>query len=115
VVVPGRAAAGDPTGSRSICRQRDVRTSAGAGAITGGGLTWTTARTFPRDREPSRWSFTARSASPLPPFANISQARTEETLGALADVGVRWAHEVDGLSEDATGTARTAPWPAPPT
>jgi 2-polyprenyl-6-methoxyphenol hydroxylase-like FAD-dependent oxidoreductase len=110
VVVLERGAARDTTGSRSICQQRDVLdvwTSIGAGAVADEGLTWTTSRTFYRDRELFRWSFAARGASPLPPFVNISQARTEEILGALADasdrVDVRWAHEVDGLSQDATG------------
>jgi pentachlorophenol monooxygenase/3-(3-hydroxy-phenyl)propionate hydroxylase len=110
VAVLERRATRDTTGSRSICQQRDVLdvwASVGAGAIAEEGLTWTTARTFYRDHELSRWSFAARGASPLPPFVNISQARTEEILGALAGVcdrvDVRWAHEVGGLSQDATG------------
>jgi len=110
VVVLERRATRDTAGSRSICQQRDVLdiwASVGAGAVADEGLTWTTARTFYRDRELSRWSFAARGASPLPPFVNISQARTEEILGALADasehVDLRWAHEVDGLSQDTEG------------
>jgi len=110
VVVLERRAARDTTGSRSICQQRDVLdvwACVGAGAVAEEGLTWTTARTFYRDRELSRWSFAARGASPLPPFVNISQARTEEILGALADasarVDLRWGHDVDGLSQDDDG------------
>jgi 3-(3-hydroxy-phenyl)propionate hydroxylase len=110
VVVLERRAAPDTTGSRSICQQRDVLdvwASVGAGAVAEEGLTWTTARTFYRDRELFSWSFTGRGGSPLPPFVNISQARTEEILGALADasahVELRWGHEVTGLRQDGDG------------
>ena len=85
VVVLERRAVRDTTRSRSICQQRDVLdvwTAVGAGAVADEGLTWTTARTFYRDRELSSWSFTAHGA--LLPFVNISQARTEEILGDLA-------------------------------
>ena len=45
----------DPVGSKAICQQRDVLDiwdAVGAGArIADEGLTWTTARTFYRDRE----------------------------------------------------------------
>jgi pentachlorophenol monooxygenase/3-(3-hydroxy-phenyl)propionate hydroxylase len=108
VVVLERRAVRDAAGSRAICQQRDVLDvwrAVGAGAVAEEGLTWTTARTFYRDRELSSWSFTAHGA--LPPFVNISQARTEEILGDLAAasalVDVRWAHEVTGLSQDEEG------------
>ncbi|MDN3352114.1 FAD-dependent monooxygenase [Actinomadura sp. DC4] len=110
VVLLERRTVRDTTGSRSICQQRDVLdvwAFLGAGAVAAEGLTWTTARTFYRDRELSRWSFTARGASPLPPFVNLSQARTEEILGALAEasgrVDLRRGHEVDGLRQDDGG------------
>jgi 3-(3-hydroxy-phenyl)propionate hydroxylase len=110
VIVLERRTARDPAGSRSICQQRDVLdiwAAVGAGAIAEEGLTWTTARTFYRDRELFSWSFTARGGSPLPPFVNISQARTEEILDALATasslIDVRWGHEVTGLSQDGDG------------
>jgi len=102
----------DAAGSRSICQQRDVLdvwTAVGAGAIAREGLTWTTARTYYRDRELFSWSFTDRGRSPLPPFVNISQARTEEILDecVAADdlIEARWDHEVVGLSQDAGGVA----------
>jgi pentachlorophenol monooxygenase/3-(3-hydroxy-phenyl)propionate hydroxylase len=107
VVILERRAARDPTGSRSICQQRDVLdiwAAVGAGAIADEGLTWTTARTFYRDRELFSWSF-ARGDSP--PFVNLSQARTEEILSARAAddprIDVRWGHEVTGLSQDGDG------------
>jgi 3-(3-hydroxy-phenyl)propionate hydroxylase len=99
----------DPAGSRAICQQRDVLdvwSAVGAGAIAEEGLTWTTARTYYRDRELSSWSFADHGRSPLPPFVNISQARAEEILGecvASEHVEVRWAHEVTGLRQDASG------------
>jgi len=108
VIVLERHAVRDATGSRSICQQRDVLdvwAAVGAGAVADEGLTWTTARTFYRDRELSSWSFTARGA--LPPFVNISQARTEEILGDLAAaetlIDVRRGHDVTGLSQDEEG------------
>jgi pentachlorophenol monooxygenase/3-(3-hydroxy-phenyl)propionate hydroxylase len=101
---PGREAAG----SRSICQQRDVLdvwAAVGAGGVAEEGLTWTTARTYYRDRELLSWSF--EREGPLPPFVNISQARTERILdGAIAAqplVEVRWNHEVTGLTQDASG------------
>jgi 3-(3-hydroxy-phenyl)propionate hydroxylase len=112
VVVLERRAARDTAGSRSICQQRDVLdvwASVGAGAIAEEGLTWTTARTFYRDRELFSWSFTARGA--LPPFVNISQARTEQILGDLAAasdlIDLRWNHDVTGLRQDAGGVTLT--------
>ncbi|MDI2130854.1 FAD-dependent monooxygenase [Yinghuangia seranimata] len=104
----------DAVGSKAICQQRDVLdvwASVGAGAIADEGLTWTTARTYHRDRELFAWSFTDRGRSPLPPFVNISQSRTEEILDACvasADrVEVRWGHEVDRLAQDADGVTVT--------
>ncbi|MGH8791117.1 MAG: FAD-dependent monooxygenase [Stackebrandtia sp.] len=72
----------DLVGSKSICQQRDVLdiwTMLGAGDIAREGLTWTTARTYCRDRELSSWSFTPNSGA-TPPFVNISQSRTEQIL-----------------------------------
>ncbi len=110
VVVLERRTVRDTAGSRSICQQRDVLdvwAAVGAGAIAAEGLTWTTSRTFYRDRELSSWSFAARGDSPLPPFVNLSQARTEEILGGLAAasgrIDLRWGHEVVDLRQDAGG------------
>ncbi|MEW9549473.1 FAD-dependent monooxygenase [Nonomuraea sp. NPDC050783] len=103
---PGREA----IGSRSICQQRDVLdiwAAAGAGAIAEEGVTWTTARTYYRDRELLSWSF--EREGPLPPFVNLSQARTEQILDAAAAgqplVEVRWGHEVTGIEQDASGVS----------
>ncbi|HZE41772.1 MAG TPA: FAD-dependent monooxygenase [Stackebrandtia sp.] len=71
----------DAVGSKSICQQRDVLdiwSAVGAPDIAAEGLTWTTARTFYRDREIHRWSFAPTTGTP--PFVNISQTRTEHHL-----------------------------------
>ncbi|WP_205856797.1 FAD-dependent monooxygenase, partial [Phytoactinopolyspora endophytica] len=73
----------DAVGSKAICQQRDVLdvwAAVGAERIAQEGLTWTTARTFYREHELFSWSFADRGRSPLPPFVNISQARTEQIL-----------------------------------
>ncbi|MFI6521519.1 FAD-dependent monooxygenase [Spirillospora sp. NPDC050679] len=108
VTVLERRAARVPAGSRSICQQRDVLdvwAAVGAGVIAEEGLTWTTARTYYRDRELFSWRFA--DAGPLPPFVNISQTRTEEVLDGLAArdprIEVRWGSEVTGVDQDATG------------
>ncbi len=109
----------DPIGSKAICQARDVLDvweSVGAGRILAEeGVTWTTARTFYRDREISTWSFVDRGHSPFPPFVNISQARTEEVLDARIAacplIEVRWGHEVVGFvpADDGVGVqVRTA-------
>jgi 3-(3-hydroxy-phenyl)propionate hydroxylase len=99
-----------PIGSRSICQQRDVLdvwAAVGAERITDEGVTWTTARTFYREGELFAWSFVDRGRSPLPPFVNISQSRTEQILDeSIAEqplVDVRWGHEVTDVVEDDSG------------
>src|SRR5690606_7660166 len=99
-----------PIGSRSICQQRDVLDvwdSVGAGAIATEGRTWTTARTYWRDRELTAWRFVDRGRSPLPPFVNISQSRTEQLLArqvaASPLIEVRWGQEAVSISQDRTG------------
>uniref|UniRef100_UPI000DE4E35F FAD-dependent monooxygenase n=1 Tax=Nonomuraea lactucae TaxID=2249762 RepID=UPI000DE4E35F len=101
----------DPAGSRSIVQQRDVLDiweAAGAGRrIAAEGLTWTTARTFHRDRELFSYTFAEAGRSEFPPFVNISQARTEELLderiSAEPLIDERWDHLVTGIAQDATG------------
>ncbi|WP_150254206.1 FAD-dependent monooxygenase [Nocardiopsis deserti] len=99
----------DAVGSKAICQQRDVLDVwdwLGAGRIAKEGLTWDTARTFYRDSELFSVRLPDPGASPLPPFVNISQSRTEEVLDdCLAAAGVRtlWNHRVTGLSQDARG------------
>jgi 3-(3-hydroxy-phenyl)propionate hydroxylase len=110
VVVLDRRPARDPVGSKAICQQRDVLDlwcSLGVPGIVEEGLTWTTARTYYRDRELFSWSF--ERSGPLPPFVNLSQARTEELLDAAIAgqplVDVRWGHEVTSLTQDRDGVA----------
>lgn len=96
----------DPIGSKAICQQRDVLDTwawCGAGAIADEGLTWTRARTFYRDQDLFAVDLPDPGASPLPPFVNISQGRTEEVLDELLEahplVEIRWGHEVVDLHD----------------
>src|SRR5512139_1702730 len=110
----------DPIGSKAICQQRDVLDvweAVGAGErIADEGVTWTTARTFYRDRELFALRLPDPGRSVFPPFVNISQGRTEEILderiAAEPLIDVQWDREVVGLTQDdATGvvlTCRTA-------
>lgn len=100
----------DPVGSKAICQQRDVLdvwSWVGAGAIAEEGLTWHTARTFYRDQELFSVELLDPGRSPLPPFVNLSQCRSEEILDDLIAaqplIEVRWSHEVTGLEQDDTG------------
>ncbi len=100
----------DAEGSRAICQARDVLdvwAAVGAWRIAEEGVTWTTARTFYRDRELFSWSFVDRGRSPLPACVNISQARTErildEAIAAQPLIQTRWAHEVVGIDQDQAG------------
>src|SRR6266536_6007599 len=73
----------DAEGSRAICQARDVLdvwAAVGAGRLADEGVTWTTARTFHRDRELFAWSFVDRRRSRLPAWVNMSQVRTEQVL-----------------------------------
>ncbi|CAM02335.1 pentachlorophenol monooxygenase/3-(3-hydroxy-phenyl)propionate hydroxylase [Saccharopolyspora erythraea NRRL 2338] len=101
----------DPVGSKAICQQRDVLdvwNAVGAGRrIADEGVTWTTARTFYRDRELFGYSFQERGSPAFPPFVNLSQARTEEILderiAAEPLIDVRWDHRVTGIEQDGAG------------
>ncbi|WP_067811943.1 FAD-dependent monooxygenase [Actinomadura kijaniata] len=105
----------DLTGSRSICQQRDVLDvwdGVGAGRrVAAEGVTWTTARTFHRDRELFALTLGGRGRSAFPPFVNLSQARTEQILdervAASPLIDVRWDHRVTGLDQDADGVTVT--------
>ncbi|NRQ35075.1 pentachlorophenol monooxygenase [Nonomuraea sp. NN258] len=108
VLVLDRRRERDSAGSKSICQQRDVLdvwSAVGAGRVAEEGLTWTTARTYYRDKELFSWSFERQG--PLPPFVNISQTRTERILDAAIAaqplIEVRWDHEVTGLTQDDSG------------
>ncbi|WP_017569131.1 FAD-dependent monooxygenase [Nocardiopsis halotolerans] len=108
LVVDGRPER-DAVGSKAICQQRDVLDVwdwLGAGTIAEEGLTWDTARTFYRDSELFSVRLADPGASPLPPFVNLSQSRTEEVLDARLDAaGVRtlWNHRVTGIAQDDHG------------
>ncbi|WP_086789362.1 FAD-dependent monooxygenase, partial [Crossiella equi] len=105
----------DPVGSKAICQQRDVLdvwAALGVGEqLAREGVTWTTARTFHRDRELFAHTLPDPGRSPFPPFVNISQARTEELLdkriAEQALIQVRWDHRVTGLDQDADGVHLT--------
>jgi len=105
----------DAVGSKSIVQQRDVLDAweaVGAGRrIAEEGITWTTARTFYRDAELFRVTFTDTGRSAFPPFVNISQTRTEqildECIAAQPLISVRWDHRVTGLAQDADGVSVT--------
>jgi len=113
----------DSAGSRSIVQQRDALDAwdaVGAGRrIAGEGVTWTTARTFYRDAELFRLTFTADERSRFPPFVNISQSRTEqildECIAAQPLISVRWGHRVTGLAQDADGVTVTCATATGPT
>lgn len=99
-------------GSKSICHVRDVLdvwAAVGGERIAAEGLTWTTARTFYRDRELFSWQLPPGGQSPWPACVNISQTRTEQILDdAIAQqplINVRWGYHVTGLESDDTGVA----------
>lgn len=75
-------------GSKAICIQRDSLEICGragvADAMVAEGITWTTGRTFHRDRELFRIELPSDATAALPPFINISQASTERELMARA-------------------------------
>lgn len=104
---PGR----DAVGSKAICQQRDVLDvwdAVGAGArIAEEGVTWTTARTFHRDRELFSYDVADPGDARFPPFVNISQCRTEELLderiAAEPRIEVRWDCAVTDLRQDDDG------------
>lgn len=101
----------DRVGSKALCQHRDVLDvweAVGAGAaVAAEGVTWTTARTFHRDRELFSYVFSEPGRPAFPPFVNISQTRTEEILDeriALEPlVDVRWGHRVSALAQDGEG------------
>jgi 3-(3-hydroxy-phenyl)propionate hydroxylase len=100
----------DPTGSRSICQQRDVLdvwSSCGVDQVAAEGVTWSQARTFYRDQELFCIDLEDPGRSPLPPFVNISQGRTEQVLDAAIAaqplIETRWDHEVVAVTSSEHG------------
>lgn len=118
VTLTDRSPHRQPVGSKSICQQRDVLdiwTMLGADTITHEGLTWTTARTFYRDRQIHTFTFPPTTGTP--PFVNISQARTEAVLDRLIATNPRItthhgretiAVDPDGTIHDTDGTHHTS-------
>ena len=110
----------DSIGSRAICQHRDVLDvweAVGAGRrIAAEGVTWTTARTFYKDRELFAYTLPQQGSSCFPPFVNISQSRTEEILderiAACPRIDVRWNHCVVGLAQDHAGVVVSCETPA---
>ncbi|MDX6742392.1 FAD-dependent monooxygenase [Actinocorallia sp. A-T 12471] len=101
----------DPSGSKAICFQRDVldvfhRIGCGA-ELVAEGVTWTTGRTYHRDRELFTVTFPDAGRSELPPWINISQAVVEAHLLRLAKaeplIDLRYGHPVIGIQQDADG------------
>jgi 3-(3-hydroxy-phenyl)propionate hydroxylase len=84
VLVLDRRPSRDMIGSRAICQQRDVLDvweAVGVGRqLANEGVTWSTARTYYKDRELFNITLVDPGQSQFPPFVNISQARTEEVL-----------------------------------
>ncbi|GAA5106620.1 FAD-dependent monooxygenase [Haloechinothrix salitolerans] len=104
-------------GSKAICQQRDVLDiwqAVGIGRqIADEGVTWTTARTFYRDRELFAITLPDPGQSAFPPFVNISQSRVEAVLdGRIAAerlIDVRWGHRVVHIEQtSSTVTVRCA-------
>ena len=119
VVVLDARAERDLVGSKAICQQRDVLdvwSACGVDQIATEGVTWSRARTLFRDTELFCLELEDAGRSPLPPFVNISQSRTEEALdeaiGAQPLIDVRWGHEVTGVEQGADGVEVTCLTPA---
>jgi pentachlorophenol monooxygenase/3-(3-hydroxy-phenyl)propionate hydroxylase len=107
VVVVDRRPGRDLVGSKAICQQRDVLdvwSALGCRAVADEGLTWSRARTFHGDVELFCVELRDPGSSPLPPFVNISQSRTEqlldEVIAAQPLIEVRWEHEAVGIEQD---------------
>jgi 3-(3-hydroxy-phenyl)propionate hydroxylase len=119
VVLLDRRPERDLVGSKAICQHRDVLdvwASVGAGGrIADEGVTWTTARTYFRDRELFSLTLSDRGRSPFPPFVNISQSRTEQILddriAAQPLIRACWATEVVGIDQDDGGVTLTCATP----
>ncbi len=120
VVLLDARPAREAVGSRAICQQRDVLDiweAVGAGRrIAAEGVTWTTVRTFHRDRELFAYTLPQSDGAFFPPFVNISQARTEaildERIAADRRIAVRWNHRAVGLSQEGDGVVVTCESPA---
>jgi 3-(3-hydroxy-phenyl)propionate hydroxylase len=114
IVLDGRPAR-DMIGSKAICQQRDVLDvweAVGVGRqLADEGVTWSTARTYYKDRELFSITLADAGQSGFPPFVNISQSRTEEVLAqkmaANPLIDQRWGHEVTTIGQDELGVSLT--------
>src|SRR5262245_42477207 len=114
IVIDGRPAR-DLTGSKAICQQRDVLDvweACGVGRqLVDEGVTWSTARTYYKDRELFSITLADIGHSEFPPFVNISQSRTEEILAQkLADtplIDQRCGHKVNTIRQGESGVTLT--------
>jgi pentachlorophenol monooxygenase/3-(3-hydroxy-phenyl)propionate hydroxylase len=111
VILLDERPARDAVGSKAICQQRDVLDiweSVGAGAkIADEGITWRTVRTFYKDQQLFSYNLFDSSHSALPPFVNISQARTEEILDEQIArqplISVQWEFQVVHIDQSESG------------
>jgi 3-(3-hydroxy-phenyl)propionate hydroxylase len=103
----------DASGSRAICLQRDVlevfdRIGC-AGPMLAEGVTWSVGRTFYREHELFTTTFPDPGCSSLPPWINLSQARTEryllDAVQASPLIDLRFNHRVVALTHDCAGVA----------
>jgi 3-(3-hydroxy-phenyl)propionate hydroxylase len=102
-------------GSKAICQQRDVLDvweACGVGRqLADEGVTWSTARTYYKDRELFSITLADAGHSEFPPFVNISQSRTEEVLAekmaATPLIEQQWGHKVSTISQDESGVTLT--------
>jgi 2-polyprenyl-6-methoxyphenol hydroxylase-like FAD-dependent oxidoreductase len=101
----------DISGSRAICLQRDVleifdRIGCAAPMLAEG-VTWSVGRTFYREHELFTTTFPDPACSLLPPWINLSQARTEryllDAVQASPLVDLRFDHRVVALTQDRAG------------
>jgi pentachlorophenol monooxygenase/3-(3-hydroxy-phenyl)propionate hydroxylase len=114
IVLDGRPER-EMTGSKAICQQRDVLDvweACGVGRqLADEGVTWSTARTYYKDRELFSITLAVAGHSEFPPFVNISQSRTEEVLAekmaATPLIEQRWGHRVSTISQDESGVTLT--------
>jgi 2-polyprenyl-6-methoxyphenol hydroxylase-like FAD-dependent oxidoreductase len=101
----------DVSGSRAICLQRDVleifHRIGCATPMLAEGVTWSVGRTFYREHELFTTTFPDPGWSSLPPWINLSQARTEryllDAIKASPLVDLRFDHRVVALTQDCAG------------
>ncbi|GAA3191167.1 FAD-dependent monooxygenase [Dactylosporangium siamense] len=121
-VVVEASAERDPTGSKSICVQRDVldiydRVGV-ADELVAEGVYWQVARTYYAEQELFATTFPAAGQSAYPPWINLGQQRIEELLAARVAgeplVDLRFGHHVVALRQDAEGVTVRCTTPTGP-